>query len=146
MSHLNLSSEALLPLVRDAPQQARDRYEPTPLRYRRNALGWLAWKIIAPQGGLKITTTSHFVPAAAQPIDDLVRDFIRLQAGIVSCVRSADGLPLERVKVRSPFHGRMTYNVYAALTLVPRHQHRHLHQAEQAATQACAPLAAAVAV
>ena len=145
IAHLNLTSEALIPLVRTALRDASDRQEPTPARYRRNALGWLAWRIVKPAGGLKTKTIAAFVPTPAPPVEDLVSDFLRLQAEILSCVREADGLPLERVKVRSPFHGRMTYNLYAALTLVPRHQHRHLHQAEQAA-QAYAPLATLAAV
>jgi hypothetical protein len=145
VAHLNLTSEALLPLVRNALRDARDRHEPAPARYRRNALGWLASKIVAPEGGLKTRTIAAFVPTPAPPVKDMVADFLRLQREIISCVREADGLPLERVTVRSPFHGRMAYNLYAALTLVPRHQHRHLHQAEHAA-QAHAPLAMTVAV
>lgn len=145
VAHLNLTSEALLPLVRDALRDARNRHEPTPSRYRRNALGWLAWKIVAPEGGLKTKTIAAFVPTPAPPVDILVSNFIQLQQEIISCVREGNGLALERVKVRSPFHGRMVYNVYAALTLVPRHQHRHLRQAEQAA-QAYAPLATMAAI
>jgi hypothetical protein len=141
VAHLNLTSEALLPLVRSALRDARERQEPTTARYRRNALGWLAWKIVAPDGGLKTKAIAAVVPNPAPPVETLVNDFIRLQQDVISCVREADGLPLESVKVRSPFHGRMVYNVYAALTLVLRHQHRHLRQAEQAA-QTHAPAAA----
>jgi hypothetical protein len=145
VAHLNLTSEALLPLVRSALRDARERQEPTPPRYRRNVLGWLASKIVAPDGGLKTKTIAAFVPTPTPPVEDLVSDFIRLQAEIISCVREADGLPLESVKVRSPFHGRMTYNLYAAFTLVPQHQHRHLHQAQQAA-QTFAPVATLAAI
>jgi len=143
IAHLNLTSEALLPLVRNALREARERVEPTgsrARRYRRNVLGWLAWKIVAPAGGLKTKAIAAIVPTPAPPVEHLVRDFIRLQTDIIACVREADGLPLEDVKVRSPFHGHMTYNLYAALTLVPRHQHRHVLQAEQAA-QTYAPVA-----
>lgn len=142
IAHLNLTSEALLPLVRTALRDARERRQPAPARYRRNVLGWLASKIVAPDGGVKTKTIAAFVPTPTPPVEDLVRDFLRLQAEIISCVREAEGLPLERVKVRSPFHGRMTYNLYAALTLVPQHQHRHLHQAQQAA-QVSVPVALA---
>lgn len=145
IAHLNLTSEALLPIVRAALQEGRERDEPGSGRYRRNPLGWFAWKVVSPTGGLKTKTSAPFVPVGAIPVDRLVSDFTRLQSDIIACVREADGLPLERIMVRSPFHGHLTYNLYAALTLVPRHQHRHLHQAEQAA-QACVPLASPVAV
>ena len=47
--------------------------------------------------------------------------------------RQADGLPLDRILVESPFDARVRYNLYSALVMLPRHQHRHLDQAEAAA-------------
>jgi hypothetical protein len=57
---------------------------------------------------------------------------MRLQAEIVSCVREADGLPIDRVTVISPLDVRVKYNLYSMFTLVPRHQQRHLLQARRA--------------
>ena len=31
----------------------------------------------------------------------------------------------------SPFDGRLRYNLYSCLTILPAHQHRHLWQAER---------------
>ena len=42
-----------------------------------------------------------------------------------------DGRPIDRVKVTSPFNPRLRYNLYACLTILPRHQERHLWQAER---------------
>jgi hypothetical protein len=39
-------------------------------------------------------------------------------------------LPLHRVRITSPFNSKLRYNVYAALVLLPRHQERHINQAE----------------
>ncbi len=64
----------------------------------------------------------------------VVAEFSQLQSEIIACVRAADGLPIDRVTVRSPFDGRVKCNLYAALTLIPRHQQRHALQAERAAT------------
>ena len=50
-------------------------------------------------------------------------------------MRAARGLPIGRVGVVSPFNGRMKYNLFAALSILARHQHRHLWQAEQATRQ-----------
>jgi hypothetical protein len=52
---------------------------------------------------------------------------------MIACVREADRLPIDRVTLRSPFDARVTCNLYAALTLIPRHQQRHVLQAEHAA-------------
>lgn len=60
-------------------------------------------------------------------------DFVRLQSEIIACVGGADLLPIDRVRLRSPFDARVTCSLYSALTLIPRHQQRHVLQAERAA-------------
>jgi hypothetical protein len=50
----------------------------------------------------------------------------------MSMIRSADGLPLDRVKIVSPFGRRMKYNAYSALVIIARHEQRHIQQAERA--------------
>jgi hypothetical protein len=81
----------------------------------------------------RVKTTPPFVPKGRQSRDALLSDFVRLQAELMTLIRNADGLPIDRVKIVSPFGGRMRYSAYSAITIVARHQHRHLDQAEQAA-------------
>ena len=73
------------------------------------------------------------MPSGGRPPEALLADFERLQSEVIACVRAADGLPIDRIKLVSPFDARLRYNLFAALTIVPRHQHRHLLQAERAA-------------
>lgn len=54
----------------------------------------------------------------------------------IKCVQDADGMPLGKVKIASPFNAKLHYNVYSALSILPRHQHRHLQQAERAVAAA----------
>jgi hypothetical protein len=54
-----------------------------------------------------------------------------LQTEQPTIARDVDNLPVDRIKIASPFDARVKYNLYAALTILPRHQHRHLWQAEQ---------------
>ena len=58
-------------------------------------------------------------------------EFERLQTEQLALAREADGLPIHRVKIASPFNTRFYYNLFSALSILPRHQHRHLWQAEQ---------------
>ena len=134
VAHLNLSSEAVLPLLRAAVGEAAPA--PAPVRYRRDALGWVVWRAMAPSGGLKSRTSPTFEPRVIDAPGDLVADFIRLQTGLTACVADAEGRRIDHVTLRSPFDSRVTYTLYSALTLVPRHQHRHLLQAERAARAA----------
>ena len=143
IAHLNLTSEALLPLFRAGLCEARVRGGRAASRYHRGLVGWLVWQVMRPSGGLRTAALPAYVPSAeaAAPVEGLLADFDRLQEELVSCVCAAEGLPIERVTVVSPFDPRVKVNLYAALTLVARHQHRHLLQAERAAVaRATAPL------
>ena len=131
IAHLNLTSSAYLPLLRDGIARARRSKDGVRGRYRRDPIGWLLWKIAGPPVRLRVKTTPPFVPAAADPPDRLIIEFDRLQTEQLTLTRDADGLPVDRIKIASPFDARLKYSLYAALTILPRHQHRHLWQAEQ---------------
>jgi hypothetical protein len=134
IQHLNLTAEATLPRVRQGLADARLRASPAPGRYRRDVRGWLIWRVLRKPGAFKSKTTAAFVPHADRPVADVLADFVRLQADHLACVRDSEGLPIDRVTIVSPFNERMRYNVYASLTILAVHQHRHLWQAEQAAS------------
>jgi hypothetical protein len=145
VAHLNLTSAAMLPPLRAGLAEAGDGLRRTASRYRRDPIGWLIWKAMTPAGGLRTRTLAAFVPSGESPLPALMAEFERLQAEAIACVHAADGLPIDDVKVVSPFDGRVRYNLFAALTIIPRHQHRHLLQAERAAA-VVAPGASPIAV
>jgi hypothetical protein len=132
VAHLNLTSEALLPVLRAGLEQASKGPRPGS-RYRRDLVGWVIWKVIAPSARLRTRTVPAFMPPVEGSPAEVLADFERLQSEIIACVRAAEGRAVDHVKLASPFDARVRYNLYAALTLVPRHQHRHLLQAERAA-------------
>jgi hypothetical protein len=133
VSHLNLTSAAFLPPLRQMLAEGRSRGDAAPARYRRDILGWLLWRTLAPPVRFRVRTSEAFTPQATTPADDLVGEFLRLQDEQLACVEAADGLPLQKLRIRSPFDRRVSYNGYSALSILPRHQHRHLWQAEQVA-------------
>jgi DinB superfamily len=133
VAHLNLTSVAFIPGLREAIARARaTRSGPPPARYRHDLLGWMLWRSQKPGGGMKVKTTAAFIPESNVPRAELIAEFDRLQDEQMELVRRGDGLPLSRMKVASPFAPRMKYSVYSALALIPTHQHRHLLQAEKA--------------
>jgi hypothetical protein len=131
VAHLNLTAGAYLPLLDAALRHGRKLGGPPPRRYRRDPVGWLLWRLAGPPVRHRVRTTAPFVPTATAPPPDLIAEFDRWQAGLLACVAAADGLALGRVWITSPFDARVRYNAYACLTIVPRHEHRHLWQAEQ---------------
>jgi DinB superfamily len=132
VAHINLTSMAYLPILREGISKGRHINEPAPERYRRDPIGWLLWKTLGPPVRFRVKTTPRFIPQQADPPGQLIDEFGRLQREQVACVREADGLPLTRITITSPFNARLKYNLFACLTILPRHQHRHLWQAEQA--------------
>lgn len=135
VAHLNLTAEAYLPRIRAATDAARRLGRPAPPRYRRDALGWLLWRVAGPPVRFRTRTTAPFIPQAVASEGELLERWYRLQREQVAAVRDADGLPLDRVRVTSPFDARLGYNLYACLTLLAPHQHRHLWQAERVLEQ-----------
>jgi hypothetical protein len=133
VAHLNLSSAAMVPLVRAGIDEARRSSVPAPARYRRDPLGWLLWKGLGPGKGVKTKAIPAWVPSGERHPDELVAEFERWQTEQIACVREADGLPIHAIKITSPVDSRTRYNVFAALSILARHQHRHLWQAERAA-------------
>jgi DinB family protein len=139
VEHLNITSHAFLPRLRDASVEARQlRADPT-THYKRDAIGWFLSMMIGPMRHIgrlrlvKVKTLAPFVPKGGKSRSQLLSEFVRMQADLVTLIRSADGLPLDRVKIVSPFGERIKYNAYSAMVVVARHQHRHIDQAEEAA-------------
>jgi hypothetical protein len=131
VAHLNLTSEASVPLLQAAIEQGRSSGRSAPARYHRDPVGWLLWRTQGPPVRHRVKTTAPFIPRGGLPLDRLVAEFDRWQQVLVACVGAADGLDLGRLWIRSPFNRRIRYNAYACLSILPRHQHRHLWQAEQ---------------
>lgn len=135
VEHLNLTAQAYLPLLRAALDRARaagQRVGPHQ-RYRRDPVGWLLWRMAGPPVRHRVKTTSSFIPSSARPLPVLMAEFDRLQEDQLRCVSEAEDLPLGRLWIRSPFDPRIRYNAYSCLTILPRHQQRHVWQAEQVA-------------
>lgn len=137
VAHLNLTAEHYTDLVETALAEARgllDAGEPVPTgRYRRDFKGWLLWKSMGPPVRFRTRTKANFVPEGTDSVDKLFEDFARLEARQVGWVEACEGLPIDRVLVTSPFNERLRYNLFSCLSILPRHEHRHLWQAEQVA-------------
>jgi hypothetical protein len=138
VAHLNLTSEAYVPLLRAAIAQA-PAADASGRPLRVDLAGRLLWSMTGPipkLGGFRIgrvRTTASFIPGGQLPADVVMVRFERLQEELKALARSAHGRAIDRVKIASPFEARLRYNAWSALRIVPRHQHRHLLQAERAA-------------
>ena len=137
VAHLNLTGRAYLPLLREALEEASSRDEPPPARYRRDPLGWMLSLAMGPVPQIgrfrlgAVRTIPEFVPERGLPRAQLVAEFDRIQEEQAGLVREADGRPINRVWVTSPFDQRLRYNLYSTFVILPKHQRRHVVQAER---------------
>jgi hypothetical protein len=89
------------------------------------------WRMAGPPVRHRLKTAAAFIPSATVPLPRLLSEFDRLQTEQIDLVAQADGLKLGSLWITSPFDPRVRYNAYSCLTILPRHQQRHLWQAEQ---------------
>lgn len=133
--HLNLTAEAFLPLMEDGIVRARVLVGPMPKRHRRDFVGWLLWRTTGPPARMSVKTAARFIPGSEADRAMIIETFVRLQEAQIACVSAGDGLPLAKVRIRSAFDPRVKYNLFSCMSILPRHQHRHLWQAEEAVRQ-----------
>jgi len=133
VAHLNLTSAEYLPRIDQALARAEQLPGRSPARYRRDLIGWMLWRAMGPPVRVKTKTTAPFVPTNVRSVSALIQEFERLQEEQLQRLTRADGLPLDAVRVASPFNAKVKYNLYSCLSILPRHEHRHLWQAEQVA-------------
>jgi hypothetical protein len=135
IAHLNLTSKAYIPLLRFA-LEIDNRVHKPPKHYRRDPMGWLLYWTMGelPRfAGIRfgrVKTTSEFVPAATLVREMVVAEFNTFQHELVMLTHRAEQRDIEKLRIISPFSPRISYNVYSCLAMLPRHQNRHLAQAE----------------
>lgn len=136
VAHLNLTAAAYRPIVTDALERARELGGPAPGRYRRDLIGFMICYAAGPLpkvAGRRIgraPTAPAFVPSGLLDRETVLAEFAAVQEEQTGWVHASDGLPIDRVKISSPFAPRLFYNLYSTLIVLARHEHRHINQAE----------------
>ena len=136
VGHLNLTAQAYIPMLRDAFSDSRFAGVAAPGMYRRDAMGWILSMSVGPMPRLgrlrfgRMKTIPAFIPNGLLERAATVAEFDRLHAELMDLSRAAEGKPLEAMRIVSPFNSRISYNAYSALVILPRHEQRHLWQAE----------------
>jgi hypothetical protein len=130
VGHLNITAERYLPVLRADIANARAQGKTAAGPF---VLGWLErWFLgsMEPPVRMRSRTGRAFVaPPELDPAPTVSR-FFELQKGLADCVRSADGLDLRRIKVRSQF-GPVSWSLNGTFAILLAHERRHLWQARQ---------------
>jgi hypothetical protein len=135
VAHLNLTSEAYIPRIQKAIEEAR-KLPPHRGKYHRDFVGWLFAKLVGPLPKIgkrrigKVKTTPSFVPTGDHPKQVTLAEFKRLQGEIMNLVKECDGLAIHKTKIVSPFGEKVSYNTFSTFHILSTHEERHLQQAE----------------
>ena len=134
IQHLNLTSRAYMPILRDAIQNGRARgLTDGTGQNRLDVVGWMFVKMLEPPvKRMRVQTTTPFIPPSVDPRPNVVAEYDDLQRKLIAFLSEADGLALSKIKVASPFNAKFRYNMYSAYRMIASHQRRHLWQAEHA--------------
>ncbi|HVF38904.1 MAG TPA: DinB family protein [Gemmatimonadaceae bacterium] len=136
VAHLNLTSAAYIPLIRAALAEARATGETKAQAYHRDPMGWLFSTMTGPLPSLgrkrigRVKTMAAFIPEGNLPRQIVLAAFKRDHDELIGMAHEAEGLPIDKVRITSPFGGKIRYNCYSAFVIIPRHDARHLEQAE----------------
>jgi hypothetical protein len=128
VDHLAQTTGAFLPAIADAiasaPNLATNR------ALRTGTLAQLFIRNLEPPYRFRFKVLAHLAP---QNQDFAVAwdGFMESQSQLSATVRSAAGLAIDKVKVKSPVYARISYNVYGAFRILAAHERRHLWQAKQ---------------
>jgi hypothetical protein len=132
LSHLSLSTELFVPVLRKTMDDARSRHLTADGVPRMDMLGRILRWFLEPPVRSRVKTKPAFVPKAIRAKAEALAEFTRLQKQLVELLQSSSDVPIGRLKLVSPFDSRIKYNVYSAFMILTAHQRRHLWQAEQA--------------
>lgn len=132
--HLNHSSQAEIEEIDRAFAECRkvernDSKKP----FKMDLLGrFLKWTLEPPPMFLsKMKTKKPFEPLETEPVGEVLPAFLDFQKQIKTRVDRLAAVPLDQIKVVSPFDRRVKYNLFSFFHILLAHERRHLWQAEK---------------
>ncbi len=131
--HLNLSSQAEIEEIDRVLANTPRGKVSVEKSFRMDLLGrFLKWTLEPPPMFFsKMKTTEPFQPLESEPVGEVLPAFLDLQEELKARVDAAAALPLDRIKIASPFDRRVKYNLFSFFHILLAHERRHLWQAER---------------
>ena len=129
--HLNLSSKAEIEVIEDVCEKTDAKRDYTDRKFKPDFFGRiLIWTLEPPPMFFsKMKTTEPFQPVEIDAPGKILPEFLALQEKLKAQVDAVNGLPLDEIKVVSPFDRRVKYNLLSFFHILLAHERRHLWQA-----------------
>jgi DinB superfamily len=127
--HLNLATQAMLPGIRRAVEEALPSSSDQQ-RYKMDFAGrLLAWSL-EPPVFIKLKAPKLAQPLASSGPEPVWQEFERLHAELIELLQASAGKAIDQQKMKSPF-ANMHYSAYSAFRIIAAHDRRHLWQARK---------------
>jgi hypothetical protein len=130
VSHLRHVGTLVLERLEPALIRAREEGTTSDRAARLGLIGGWFTRSMEPDGVKRMPTPANFVPPSDIPLDAAVQGWAIYHARLRRAIESAEGLALERVRVRSAAQGsgilRLNAAAWIASTLA--HERRHIAQ------------------
>jgi hypothetical protein len=139
LDHLVVIGNLLLPRIDEAIRTAKEQNLRGEGPFRFGVRGALFVRSMEPPVRWKVRTQSVYVPSTARKTDDVQREFFELQDRLIERVRSADGLDLSKMMIRSPAYQWLQFNAAVWFASTAAHERRHLWQARKVRTRPLFP-------
>jgi hypothetical protein len=128
LDHLTQTTQAFLPAIETAiaaaPKLKIDR------RLRTGILPSLFIRHLNPPYRIRFKVPRQLAPQSPDASAALA-SFLESQSQLLTTLSSAAGLAIDKVRIKSPVYGRISYNIYGALRMLAAHQRRHIWQISQ---------------
>ena len=132
LTHLKITMDAYFPLWANVLRPSRAASADADRPYRLDLWGgFLIWTL-EPPPKFRFRTPPPFEPVETGPAEQVLPIFLESQQTWLNVLRDAAGLPLDRIKIVSPFNKHLRYSVWSSFCVNAAHHRRHLWQAERA--------------
>src|SRR5439155_4865371 len=102
---------------------------PFELDFWGKALSWF----LEPPPKIRFKAPPEFQPIECGPADRVLSAFLSSQDRLLATIAESHGLPLDLLKITSPFSPRLHYSVCSSFCVTAVHHRRHPWQAERVA-------------
>ena len=128
--HLLTSNKGYLPIIDNVlAGQKRTFWQSVPVL--PGVWGRLLIKSLDPVKGRKLKAPKSFQPAQSDISNEVIDDFVALQATIVEKMKATKHLDLEKIIINSPVTSVVTYSLMDAYRVIVVHEARHFQQAKR---------------
>ncbi len=132
IEHLRITGAQYHDRIEDAIERSEAKGRRSDETVRPGLVGRFFIKAVSPETPRKVKTLKPFQPAAGATDDVTILDrFLDQQTEFETLLRHADGLDLNGEKLTSPASFLIRFTIGEALTMLAKHQLRHLQQAQR---------------